>query len=299
MKSNDSLASAAYNGSASEMPGTSQAAQDSDHTPRATPDGPQPVIVVQRLTKVYHLGQTRVPALRGVTLEVLRGEFVAIQGPSGSGKSTFMNLLGCLDRPSGGEYWLNGMEVSRLSADKIAEVRNRRIGFVFQGFNLLGRATALANVALPLLYAGVAREERERRAKRALQIVGLQARMHHHPLQLSGGQQQRVAIARALVNSPALLLADEPTGNLDSRTAVEIMAVLQHLNAMGLTIVLVTHEPDIAVYTQRQIAFRDGQVLRDESARTPRSAVEDLLRLRGEKVSAAPNDTVRIREEPQ
>jgi putative ABC transport system ATP-binding protein len=259
--------------------------------------GSQGVILVERLTKVYHLGQTRVPALRGVTLEIARGEFVAIQGPSGSGKSTFMNLIGCLDRPSSGTYWLNGTEVSRLSADRIADVRNRRIGFVFQGFNLLPRATALANVALPLAYAGIPRDERERRARRALRVVGLEERIHHRPLQLSGGQQQRVAIARALVNAPALLLADEPTGNLDSRTAVEVMAVLQHLNTLGLTTVLVTHEPDVAVYARRQITFRDGRVIRDEAVRSPRSAAADLLALRADPPTAAEPSSVRIREE--
>jgi putative ABC transport system ATP-binding protein len=257
----------------------------------------RPVIAVRRLTKVYRLGQTRVPALRGITLEVPRGEMVAVTGPSGSGKSTFMNLLGCLDRPDSGEYWLDGTEVSRLPADTIADLRNRRIGFVFQGFNLLPRSTALGNVALPLLYAGLPREERERRARRALQIVGLGSRVHHKPAQLSGGQQQRVAIARALVNGPSLLLADEPTGNLDTRTSVEIMSVLQRLNELGLTIILVTHEPDIAAYAQRQIAFRDGLVVRDEPAPAPRSAAEELARVTGASSHTQAQDAVRIREE--
>jgi putative ABC transport system ATP-binding protein len=259
---------------------------------------PQPVIVVRRLTKIYHLGQTRVPALRGVSLEIPRGEFVAVTGPSGSGKSTLMNLLGCLDRPTSGEYWLNGTETSKLSADRVADLRNRHIGFVFQGFNLLARANALTNVALPLLYAGFGREERERRARHALQIVGLAGRMHHKPAQLSGGQQQRVAIARALVNGPALLLADEPTGNLDTHTSVEIMSVLQRLNMLGLTVVLVTHEADIAAYAQRQIAFRDGLIVRDQPILAPRSAADQLAeRSAARQGATAGQDAVRIREE--
>jgi putative ABC transport system ATP-binding protein len=256
--------------------------------------------MVDRLSKAYSMGPSHVVALREVTLQIASGEFVAIQGPSGSGKSTFMNVLGCLDRPTSGRYWLAGMEVSRLSADIIADVRNRRIGFVFQGFNLLSRATALANVAQPLAYAGIPRRERERRALRALQAVGLEGRAHHHPLQLSGGQQQRVAIARALVNAPSLLLADEPTGNLDSRTAVEIMAVLQQLNALGLTIVLVTHEPDIAAYTRRRVLFRDGRIVHDETIRAPRSATDDLQSLLWEQAAHEPGVTaIRIQEEPQ
>jgi putative ABC transport system ATP-binding protein len=261
-----------------------------------------PLIMVDHLSKVYAMGPSRVVALREVGLQIASGEFVAIQGPSGSGKSTFMNLLGCLDRPTSGRYWLAGMEVSRLPADIVADVRNRRIGFVFQGFNLLARATALANVAQPLAYAGIPKHERERRALRTLQAVGLEGRAHHRPLQLSGGQQQRVAIARALVNVPSLLLADEPTGNLDSRTAVEIMAVLQQLNAQGLTIVLVTHEPDIAAYTRRRIQFRDGRLVRDEPVQAPRSATEDLQYLLWEQStqeSKEPRATAVIREEPQ
>jgi putative ABC transport system ATP-binding protein len=258
----------------------------------------QPVIRVQRLAKSYRLGQMRVPALRGVTLDIPRGQFVAITGPSGSGKSTFMNLLGCLDQPTTGEYWLSGMEVSRLPADRVADLRNRHIGFVFQGFNLLARATALKNVTLPLLYAGLPQRERERRARVALQMVGLGNRLHHKPAQLSGGQQQRVGLARALVNGPALLLADEPTGNLDSRTSIEIMAILQRLNVMGLTIVLVTHEPDIAAFAQRQIAFRDGRVVRDELMAAPRSAVDELPDRSGWQ-TAANGQPVQIREESE
>src|SRR5215467_1432603 len=213
----------------------------------------KPVIVVHNLHKTYWLGQTPVHALRGISLEVSRGEFVAVMGPSGSGKSTFMNLIGCLDRPTQGDYWLDGKLVSRMSTQGLAIARNRLIGFVFQGFNLLSRASAMHNVELPMIYGGLTKEMRERRARQALQLVGLGARMDHLPSQLSGGQQQRVAIARSLVNSPSLLLADEPTGNLDSRTSVEVMAILQTLNQQGLTIVLVTHEPDIADYTARQI----------------------------------------------
>jgi len=261
-------------------------------------EGAQPVISVRRLSKVYRMGQTSIPALRGVNVEVARGEFVAIMGPSGSGKSTFMNLLGCLDRPTSGEYRLNGREVSRLSADAIADLRNRHIGFVFQGFNLLARATALANVALPLLYAGMPREERERRARRALRIVGLGNRLDHHPQQLSGGQQQRVAIARALVNSPSLLLADEPTGNLDTRTGMDIMAILQRLNGFGLTIVLVTHEADIAAFARRQITFRDGLVVSDQTVAQQRSAVDELQKLLAQRsANGASGEPVRIREE--
>ncbi len=237
------------------------------------------VISVRDLKKTYFLGQTRVHALRGVSLEVHEGEFLAVMGPSGSGKSTFMNLLGCLDRPTQGEYWLVGRRVSHLSNDELADIRNQLIGFVFQGFNLLNRATALKNVALPLVYAGYSKEEQLRRARKVLKLVGLGSRMDHKPSQLSGGQQQRVAIARALVNGPSLLLADEPTGNLDSRTSLEIMAILQALNKQGLTIVLVTHEPDIATYTKRQVTFRDGRILRDEPVLAPRSAHEEWTAL--------------------
>jgi len=256
----------------------------------------RPVIAVRRLSKLYLLGKTRVPALRGVSLDIYPGEFVAIMGPSGSGKSTLMNLIGCLDQPTSGEYWLAGAPVSRMSADALAEVRNRHIGFVFQGFNLLPRASALKNVEMPLMYAGFSPAEQERRARRALQVVGLGSRVNHKPLELSGGQQQRVAIARALVTGPALLLADEPTGNLDSHTSVEIMAVLQVLNQRGLTVVLVTHEPDIAAYARRQIHFRDGRVVGDETVAQPRAALTEL-HVTPPTAEPAANGRVEIREE--
>jgi putative ABC transport system ATP-binding protein len=236
----------------------------------------KPVIVVRNLAKTYSLGKkTQVPALRDVTLDVYPGEFVAILGPSGSGKSTFMNLIGCLDRPSLGEYWLAGRLVSQMSSDELASIRNRLLGFVFQGFNLLGRATALKNVMLPMVYAGIPPQERERRARKVLTLVGLGKRMDHKPPEMSGGQQQRVAIARALVNGPSVLLADEPTGNLDSRTSIEIMAVLQALNDQGLTIVLVTHDLTVADYARRQVSFLDGRVVKDEPVRKRRSAQEE------------------------
>src|SRR5712692_8473273 len=256
----------------------------------------KPIIVVNNLHKRYQIGRTFVHALRGVSLEVLPGEFVAVRGPSGSGKSTFMNLIGCLDHPTQGTYWLSGKQVSQLSNQELARVRNRLIGFVFQGFNLLSRASALSNVELPMIYAGLSKEQRERRARQALHLVGLGSRMDHQPAQLSGGQQQRVAIARALVNSPALLLADEPTGNLDSRTSVEIMAVLQALNRQGLTIVLVTHEPDIAAYSKRQVVFRDGRVIQDEPVLAPRSAVNEWTAL-AKKKSGSLKSTVQVKEE--
>ena len=222
-----------------------------------------PLIRTVSLAKEYAMGSSTVAALRGISLDIARGEFVAVMGPSGSGKSTFMNLLGCLDRPTSGDYWLGGEEVAHLSGDQLAHVRNRKIGFVFQHFNLLPRTSALDNVALPLLYSGAATAERRTRAERRLAQVGLAERMDHQPSQLSGGQQQRVAIARALVNDPILLLADEPTGALDSQTSIEIMAVLQELNRAGLTVVLVTHERDIAEFAGRIISFRDGQVIED------------------------------------
>ena len=221
------------------------------------------VIHTEGLRKYYILGAETVRAVRGVDLEVKRGEFVAIMGPSGSGKSTFMNLIGCLDTPTGGDYWLNGRKVSELSDDQLARVRNRDIGFVFQTFNLLPRATALHNVELPLIYAGMSSRERRKRAEEKLTLVGLADRMDHRPPELSGGQRQRVAIARALVNDPALLLADEPTGNLDSRTTMEIVEMLATLNQAGQTIVLVTHESDIAAWASRQIHLNDGLVERD------------------------------------
>ena len=225
----------------------------------------EPLIRVEGLAKDYVMGSNVVPALRGVTLDIAAGEFVAVMGPSGSGKSTFMNLLGCLDHPSGGNYWLGGQEVSALSGDELAAVRNRKLGFVFQHFNLLARTSALDNVALPLLYGNVPASERRQRAERRLTQIGLAERMDHHPAQLSGGQQQRVAIARALVNDPQLVLADEPTGALDSRTSVEIMALLQQLNREGITIVLVTHEHDVAHFAGRIISFRDGKVIEDKA----------------------------------
>ncbi len=243
----------------------------------------EPLIVVRDLVKTYHVGEVDVPALRGVTLEVRRGEFVALTGPSGSGKSTFMHLLGCLDRPTSGTYLLNGRNVAEESSRRLSGVRNKEIGFVFQGFNLLARTTALENVELPMLYSRVKGADRHTRAKAALESVGLGSRLDHHPNQLSGGQQQRVAIARALVNEPSLLLADEPTGNLDSRTSIEVMGIFQRLNAeRGLTIVLVTHEPDIAEYATRVVAFRDGRGLRDQPVAQRRDAAEELVALKAQ-----------------
>lgn len=231
------------------------------------------VLRVVDLHKYYDLGDTRVHALRGVSLDIHRGEFVAIMGASGSGKSTFMNVLGCLDRPSSGQYLLEGADVSIYDKRALAHIRNQKIGFVFQGFNLLARTTALENVELPTLYSKLDRAEPKKRAVEALAMVGLADRMHHYPSQMSGGQQQRVAIARALVNRPAILLADEPTGNLDSRTSVEIMAIFQALNDKGLTIVLVTHEQDIAQFAKRVLIFRDGKVRSDAPVLTrPRAA---------------------------
>ena len=225
----------------------------------------EPLVRVEQLSKDYHMGTTVVPALQGVDLEIRAGEFVAVMGPSGSGKSTFMNLLGCLDHPSAGRYWLGGTEVSQLSGDELAQVRNRKLGFVFQHFNLLARTSALDNVGLPLLYSHAANDERLRLAGERLAQVGLADRMDHHPAQLSGGQQQRVAIARALVNNPQLVLADEPTGALDSHTSIEIMALLQQLNRAGITIVVVTHEHDVASFAGRIINFRDGRVTQDHA----------------------------------
>jgi putative ABC transport system ATP-binding protein len=225
------------------------------------------VIRLHDLVRHYVMGTETVQALRGVSLEIRRNEYVAIMGPSGSGKSTMMNVLGCLDTPTSGEYWLNGQEVSRLSDDELARVRNKEIGFVFQTFNLLPRATALHNVELPLVYAGLGGRERRERAERALGQVGLANRMHHRPNELSGGQRQRVAIARALVNSPSILLADEPTGNLDSSTSEEIMGVFGELHAQGQTVIMVTHEQDIAAHAERVVVLRDGRVASDTVGR--------------------------------
>ncbi len=236
-------------------------------------------ISVLDVHKYYDLGQTRVHALRGISLEIAGGEFVAIMGASGSGKSTFMNILGCLDKPSSGAYCLDGIDVSGLDKKALAAIRNRKIGFVFQGFNLLSRTTALENVELPTLYSQVSKEEGGKRAREALQLVGLGDRSIHFPSQLSGGQQQRVAIARALVNNPSILLADEPTGNLDSRTSVEIMDIFQKLNDRGLTIVLVTHEHDIAQFARRTIQFRDGKVRRDKPVTHRQAALQALKEL--------------------
>ena len=224
------------------------------------------VIRVQDLVKTYVMGDVEVPALRRVNLTIEGGEFVAVMGSSGSGKSTFMNILGCLDRPTSGKYWLEGEEVGSLSANAWAHIRNKRIGFVFQGFNLLARTTALENVELPMMYNGFAGKERRLRAVEVLNLVGLGERLDHTPNRLSGGQQQRVAIARALVNKPSLILADEPTGNLDTVTSNEIMALFQRLNNdQGITVILVTHEADIAEHAKRQIVFRDGQVISDRA----------------------------------
>ena len=231
-----------------------------------TGDTPTPdiVILTHHLTREYHMGAEVVHALRGVDIQIKKNEFVAVMGPSGSGKSTLMNLIGCLDTPTSGEYWLNGQKVSDLSDDELARIRNKEIGFVFQTFNLLPRADALHNVELPLIYAGMSAKDRRERAQRSLQQVGLGDRMDHRPNELSGGQRQRVAIARALVNEPSILLADEPTGNLDSATGNEIMALFHELHDTGQTIVLVTHEHDIAAHARRQIHLLDGKIARDE-----------------------------------
>ena len=246
------------------------------------------LVDVRDLSKDYVMEAQTVHALRGVTLAIDAAEFVAVMGPSGSGKSTFMNLLGCLDSPTTGQYLLDGRDVSRLAANELARIRNQKIGFVFQGFNLLARTSALENVELPLMYSGLPAAERHARAHRTLEAVGLANRADHQPSQLSGGQQQRVAIARALVNSPALILADEPTGNLDTRTSIEIMALLQDLNRQGITVVLVTHELDIAGYAGRVIQFRDGRLRSDDRSGRPRDAKRELLTM------PAPDDEVAV-----
>jgi putative ABC transport system ATP-binding protein len=244
------------------------------------------IIATESLAKDYVLGPHVVHALRGVSVSIEPGEFVAVMGPSGSGKSTFMNLLGCLDTPTAGRYFLDGRDVAGLGRDELARMRNAKIGFVFQQFNLLPRTSALENVELPLLYSALPVRERRRRARERLAAVGLADREHHHPSQLSGGQQQRVAIARSLVNEPAVILADEPTGNLDTRTSIEILALLQRLNREGLTIVLVTHEPDIAAYAGRVLVFRDGRLLRDERQPSPADAAAALATLPTEQEEA-------------
>ncbi|MDR0994073.1 MAG: ABC transporter ATP-binding protein [Verrucomicrobiota bacterium] len=250
--------------------------------PAAPPAIPHDTVIrLENLDKVYQSGEeVAVHAVRTVSLSIRKGEFVAIMGASGSGKSTLMNMIGCLDRPSGGQYWLDGESVGSLNKNELSRVRNQRLGFVFQGFNLLSRTSALENVELPLLYSThtLSRKQLHDQALQALERVGLSARAGHHPSQLSGGQQQRVAIARALVNHPALLLADEPTGNLDTHTSLEIMQIFQELNRKGMTILMVTHEPDIAQYCRRQIVMRDGRILRDEPVAAPLDAAEALRR---------------------
>lgn len=241
----------------------------------------QPIIKLENFSKTYHTGEVDVHAVRSICLDIMPGEFVAIMGASGSGKSTLMNTIGCLDRPTGGKYLLDGIDVSQLDRDALADVRNRKIGFVFQGFNLLSRTSALENVELPMIYMRPPLPAREQRARalRALQMVNLGNRSDHHPNQLSGGQQQRVAIARSLVNEPKLLLADEPTGNLDTQTSIEIMGVFQDLNRKGMTIAMVTHELDIARYTQRMVVMRDGRIVKDEPVRDRLDAAEEMRKL--------------------
>jgi putative ABC transport system ATP-binding protein len=250
-----------------------------------------PVIQLENIQKTYQAGDLEVRAVAGVTLQIERGEFVAIMGPSGSGKSTLMNLMGCLDRPSAGRYLLDGADVSQLDRDDLADMRNHKLGFVFQGFNLLARTSALENVELPMLYTvGASRHQIREKAQQALALVGLADRGHHHPNQLSGGQQQRVAIARALVNDPTVLLADEPTGNLDTRTSIEIMGVFQQLNDRGITIVMVTHELDIAAYTKRNVVMRDGRVITDRAVERRFAAAEELRRLHQEQAAVQLNE---------
>jgi len=243
-------------------------------TPLPGADGE--LIRIDHLTKVYQLGEVEVHALRGVSVHVAKGEFVAIMGASGSGKSTFMNILGCLDKPTKGTYDLEGIDVAKLTRDELAAIRNKKIGFVFQGFNLLSRTSAIENVELPMFYSTVSNKLRKAKAIEALNKVGLGDRIDHYPNQLSGGQQQRVAIARALVNDPSIILADEPTGNLDSRTSVEVMGIFQELNRNGITVILVTHEPDIAQFAKRHVLFRDGKIKSDKVNPNPRLADEVL-----------------------
>jgi putative ABC transport system ATP-binding protein len=241
------------------------------------PSSPGPddsLIAIDHLTKVYQLGEVEVHALRGISLHVSKGEFVAVMGASGSGKSTFMNILGCLDKPTKGSYFLEGIDVAKLSRDELAAIRNKKIGFVFQGFNLLSRTSAIENVELPMFYSTVSNKLRKAKAIEALEKVGLGDRIHHYPNQLSGGQQQRVAIARSLVNDPSIILADEPTGNLDSRTSVEVMGIFQELNSHGITVILVTHEPDVAQFAKRHVVFRDGRIRADKINDNPKIASE-------------------------
>jgi putative ABC transport system ATP-binding protein len=242
------------------------------------------LIQLAEVKKTYHMGDVDVHALRGVDMTIDAGEFVAVMGSSGSGKSTLMNIIGCLDRPTAGQYLLDGREVSRMSRDQLADIRNHTLGFVFQSFNLLTRTSAVENVELPLLYQGVATKERVRRSKEALERVGLGSRMDHHPSQLSGGQQQRVAIARAIVGKPKVILADEPTGNLDSRTSVEVMALFQQLGRDGITVVLVTHESDIAEYAARVVVMRDGHVVSD-TRQAPKDATKAMREMPAEEAS--------------
>jgi len=251
----------------------------------------RPVIRLDHIHKTYTMGDVEVHALRGISLTIREGEFVAIMGTSGSGKSTTMNIIGCLDRPTKGSYILDGQDVSEMSKDERADIRNKKLGFVFQGFNLLSRTSALENVELPMLYAGIDAHERQRRAAEALAAVGLVGRERSHPNQLSGGQQQRVAIARALVNDPALILADEPTGTLDSRTSVEVMEIFQRLNReRGITLILVTHEHDIADYADRVIVFKDGKIKKDYAIENPRNAAEELQQMPDVEIDADEDD---------